>query len=99
MAERPETGFYRSAAAVALSQIWRVGLTFEADGCTSPEELGVGDDSRCLSFQIRGIQPRRVEVDDLDRDPGAWRDLSLTGSRLEDGLVERLTARRFEAVE
>ncbi len=74
--------------------IYRVGL--EADGCDSPRQLGVGDDARCLSFQLRGAALSRLELYDLARDPLAQDDLSLERPELKRRLAHRLAEYDFE---
>jgi arylsulfatase A-like enzyme len=64
-------------------------------GCASPARLGESDDTRCLSFLLRGIAPSRSELYDLAADPGATRDLSDEQSGLARDLAARLDALRF----
>jgi hypothetical protein len=65
-------------------------VTLESDGCDSPLQLGVGADSRCLAFQIRGIAPRRFELYDLSRDSGAANDLVERLGGVRENLVQRI---------
>lgn len=51
-------------------------VTLRTPGCVVPAEAGLGDDTRCLSFKIRGPELDRVELYDLARDPAGKNDLS-----------------------
>ena len=51
-------------------------ITLATDGCDSPASVGESDDQRCLSFQIRGMPLRTLELYDLATDPLAKRDIS-----------------------
>ncbi len=76
-------------------RIRRVGL--EADGCTSPAEVGESTDDRCLAFQTRGLDPIRHELFDLREDPEAQRDLFRDREKLRRELAERLSALQWES--
>ena len=51
-------------------------VALRTEGCRSPRELGVGEDGRCLSFRLRGIEAARLELYDVSSDPMAQIDLS-----------------------
>ena len=63
--------------------------------CASPARLGKSDDTRCLSFLLRGVAPSRSELYDLTEDPGSTRDLSDERFRLAGDLAARLDSLRF----
>ena len=73
-------------------------VTLAIDECVSPSSLGVGDDSRCLSFQVRGLPLRRLELFDLTNDPLATTDLGTERPDLRDRMVEGLRRYRMEPV-
>jgi hypothetical protein len=73
--------------------IHRVELA--TDACQSPASLGMGDDHRCLSFQIRETPLYRLELYDLVADPGAERDLSRSDAELTRWMAQRLQQLRF----
>ncbi len=56
--------------------------------CGVPMWLGLGGDTRCLSFKLQGAEIRRSELYDLAADPGAAEDIS----RRRRDLLERLAA-------
>ena len=68
------------------------------DGCESPASLGMGDDHRCLSFQIRETPLYRLELYDLVADPGAERDLSRSDTELTRWMARRLQQLRWAPV-
>ncbi|TNF77867.1 MAG: hypothetical protein EP299_04160 [Acidobacteria bacterium] len=68
------------------------------DECESPASLGLSDDPRCLSFQIRGTPVHRVELYDLGADPGAERDLSRSDAELTRWMAGRLHQLRWSPV-
>lgn len=70
-------------------------LTLGADGCVSPAAVGAGDDDRCLGIQLRGLAPRRFELYDLDRDPGARAELSRRRPEVRRRLADRLLGLRW----
>lgn len=76
------------------SRVTRV--SFEADGCASPEGGGARD-PQCFAFQLRGVRPMRIELYDLAADPGQRRDLSTTESRETRRLLRELAAFRPQA--
>ena len=65
--------------------------------CVSPAELGVGDDDRCLSFQLRGMPVWRSELYDLGADPEAQDDISSDERDLHRRLVRSLFDYEFRA--
>ncbi|MFQ5349569.1 MAG: sulfatase [Thermoanaerobaculia bacterium] len=66
--------------------------------CVSPLELGMSDDARCLSFQVRGLPLRRSELYDLGADPGAKTDISKEQPDLHRMMLRKLLGYRFEPV-
>jgi hypothetical protein len=66
-----------------------------ADHCESPQELGLGDDPRCLAFKLRGLHWQRRELYDLERDPQGLIDISRQRPDLVRGLLRRLGTIRF----
>ncbi|MCM2270002.1 MAG: sulfatase [Thermoanaerobaculia bacterium] len=62
-------------------------VTLRTPRCDSPFDLGLGADSRCLSFKLDGLALRRLELFDLGVDPRAARDLSGERSDLVRALV------------
>ncbi|MDH3744897.1 MAG: sulfatase [Acidobacteriota bacterium] len=68
------------------------------DGCDVPKWLGRGDDSRCLSLKIQGVELERTELFDLTGSRWNARDVSLDQPELLARLVDRLENRRFELV-
>jgi len=73
-------------------------ITLSTESCASPAELGISDDGRCLSFQVRDVPLRRIELFDLDADPGASRDVATEHPELVTRLLRRLARYRFEPV-
>ena len=73
-------------------------VRLSADHCASPLELGLGDDSRCLAFQERGLRWQRRELYDLERDPWGLRDTSRQRPDLVRALLRRLSSIRFTPV-
>ncbi len=76
------------------SQIYRV--TFEAESCISPAEVGEGSDGRCLAFQVRDFEPRRFELYDLNLDPLAQVDLFAERLDIRRRLADRLLGLAWE---
>jgi hypothetical protein len=75
----------------------RVELSTE--GCDSPATLGLSDDTRCLSFQLRGMPFQRSELYDLDRDPEASTELSKDLPEVLRKMENRLQRLRWEPVD
>lgn len=73
-------------------------LKLATDGCDVPMWLGLGADTRCLSFKLQGAELRRSELYDLARDPGALADLSFERPELFRRLAEELRRYRWELV-
>jgi hypothetical protein len=65
-------------------------VSLRTPGCASPRELGLGDDRRCLSFKLDGVELSRLELFDLERDPEARHDLSIERPDLVRTLVRAL---------
>ena len=63
-------------------------VTLSTEGCASEVKLGIGEDPRCHSFKVRGIDLRRLELYNLTRDPRALEDRSGT----DFDLARRLAA-------
>ncbi len=64
--------------------------------CGVPMWLGLGADTRCLSFKLQGAEIRRSELFDLDLDPEARTDLSAERRELFARLANDLRAYRWE---
>jgi arylsulfatase A-like enzyme len=73
-------------------------ITLSTESCASPVELGISDDGRCLSFQVREVALRRIELYNLAADPTAWRDVAPEHPDLVSMLLRRLARYRFEPV-
>ena len=73
-------------------------LRLVADGCDSPRDLGVGTDVRCLSFRIRELDPRRIELFDLERDPLAQENIAAAEPDVLRQLARSLTESRPEVI-
>ena len=54
----------------------RVRVALRTADCTTPLSVGIGSDSRCLSFKIQGTPLERLELFDLAADRLARHDLS-----------------------
>jgi len=65
-------------------------VSLRTPGCTSPAELGMGRDKRCLSFKLDGLDLTRVELFDLGDDPLAQSDLSIERPDLVRLLAQEL---------
>jgi hypothetical protein len=76
--------------------IHRVELA--TDGCVSPASVGLSDDPRCLSFQIRETPLHRLELYNLVADPGAGHDLSRSTGELTRWMARRLLQLRWSPV-
>jgi hypothetical protein len=68
------------------------------DDCESPASLGLSDDPRCLSFQLRETPLHRLELYDLGTDPGAESDLSRSDAELTRWMARRLQQLRWSPV-
>jgi arylsulfatase A-like enzyme len=66
----------------------RIRLT--SSGCTVPRDVGLGEDRRCLSFMIRGVPLRLLELYDLAHDPLASDDVSVREEHLLRRMLPRL---------
>jgi hypothetical protein len=71
-------------------------ITLSTESCASPAGLGISDDRRCLSFQVRGVPLRRIELYDLGVDPTASHDVATQYPDLVAELLRRLGRYRFE---
>ncbi len=75
---------------IALPGQGKRAVRLSTPDCTTPVSLGLSKDARCLSFKLQGLVLERLELYDLDDDPGARDDLSGdTGQRLR-GLLAAL---------
>ena len=75
-------------------------ITLTTEGCDSPASVGESDDQRCLSFQVRGMPLRMLELYDLAADPLAKRDISEGEPEMVAELIRRLEGyRTVEAFE
>ena len=70
-------------------------LTLTTTECSVPLYLGMGNDSRCLSFKVRGSELRRAELFDLSADPAASRDVTAARLDVASDLTRRLEGRRW----
>lgn len=74
-------------------------IELATDACDTPADLGLGDDERCLSFQVRRPVPQRLELFELLGDPLAANDISRSQAARAVELSERLQAyRRLEPI-
>lgn len=73
-------------------------VRLSTNGCDVPLWLGWGEDSRCLSFKVRGISLRRAELFDLSQDVTASRDLSSEHTELTRRLAGALAQKRWTLV-
>ncbi len=74
-------------------------VVLSTDTCTTPAELGVSDDPRCLSFRLEGVPSRRTELYDVVNDPRAQNDLSFEYPAAERHLGLRLQKYRWNALD
>ena len=65
-------------------------VTFETDTCESPEELGLSEDTRCLSFKIRGPRLWRSHLYHIGADPKGRVDISRDQPSLTISMEKRL---------
>ncbi len=65
-------------------------------GCGVPMWLGLGGDTRCLSFKLQGAEIRRSELFDLERDPGSTVDVSADRPEALRRLAEALRRYRWD---
>jgi len=70
-------------------------VELSTDACVSPASLGKSEDTRCLSFFLRGLSPSRSELYDLTQDPRSARDLSSERFALAGELAAHLDTLRF----
>ena len=68
----------------------KVSVSMRTPECTSPADLGLGRDRRCLSFKLDGLELARLELYDLAADPLAQHDLSVERRDLVRPLVAEL---------
>jgi hypothetical protein len=81
---------------IALSEGGRHRLSLDTEECGVPLWLGLGSDTRCLSFKLQGAELRRSELYDLGRDPGALVDLSGDQRDLLERMAEELRRYRWQ---
>jgi len=51
-------------------------IELSSSGCTSPKELGLSDDPRCLAFALRNVELATTELFNVIADPREAADLS-----------------------
>jgi hypothetical protein len=73
-------------------------VRLSSESCSVPLWLGLGSDSRCLSFKIRGVSLRRSELWDLSRKPSTREETSARFPELHRRLAESLTSTRWTLV-
>lgn len=73
-------------------------ITFSVANCVSPSKAGTGDDTRCLSFWLRGVEPVLKQLFNLTRDSRAVEDVSHAHGRLLGEMEQRLAEYRWEVV-
>ncbi|MDH3253386.1 MAG: sulfatase [Acidobacteriota bacterium] len=73
-------------------------VRLSTSGCDVPLWLGWGNDSRCLSFKVRGISLRRTELFDLSKDATATHDISSERAELTKRLAGDLAQKRWTLV-
>lgn len=83
---------------VALAPGGSRRITLSAADCLSPSEDGKGDDTRCLSFWLGGVEPVLNQLYDLTRDSRGVKDVSRHQGRLLDEMKSRLARYRWEVV-
>ena len=74
----------------------RVALS--SPGCDSPRAVGLGEDARCLSIKVRGVELRRRELFDLVADGGARDDVARFAPERVGRLAEALAALEWESL-
>lgn len=79
---------------IELDVASRVVLSSEV--CDRPVDLGINEDTRCLSFRLWGEQLFHFELFDLDHDPLAQENLALSRSEQVADLLRKL--RTFKLV-
>jgi len=73
-------------------------VVLSTDTCTTPAELGVSGDQRCLSFLLEGVPSQRTELYDLVSDPKTQRDLTFDYPTAERHFALRLQKYRWDAL-
>jgi arylsulfatase A-like enzyme len=73
-------------------------VRLSTESCSVPLWLGLGNDTRCLSFKIRGVSLLRSELWDLSRNPSAREETSARLPELHRRLAESLTSTRWTLV-
>jgi len=68
----------RSEIALPAPAGTKVDVRLETQSCTSPKALGLSDDVRRLSFELKDIPVDQLELFDLNADPSGATDLSPT---------------------
>ncbi len=93
-----EVGEAWSEVQLDLGGPGRHRVELSTDSCDVPMQLGRGNDSRCLSLKIAGVELARAELFDLTEDRWQAVDRSLARPELFTRLLERLDRRRFDLV-
>jgi arylsulfatase A-like enzyme len=73
-------------------------VTLDAEGCDVPAWVGAGDDSRCLSIKVAGVDLAKTELFDWVGDRAADRDLSSAEPGLRWRLATELSDARWDLV-
>jgi arylsulfatase A-like enzyme len=70
-------------------------ITLSASSCDTPAEVGVNEDTRCLSFHVSGAPLLNTELYDLAADPRATVDVATDLPDVYDLLLAALQVRSF----
>lgn len=72
-------------------------VVMRSSTCAVPKEIGFADDTRCLSFKLKGMPLDRFELYDLARDPLAQQDRSFVDTDRARALLRALAEYRHRS--
>ena len=72
-------------------------VVMRSSTCTVPKDIGFADDTRCLSFKLKGMPLDRFELFDLARDPLAQHDRSFADAGRARALLRALAEYRHRS--